>query len=91
MKRNIANRRSGIILLVVLSMLTFFSVLVAAYLVFSSQHQRSAFAIATRSTKQPNPSAMMDDALMMLIRGTGDGTGIVMRCGGQQPVQESRL
>ncbi len=74
MKRTTANRRSGIILLVVLSMLTFFSVLAAAYLVFSNQKRQSSFAIATRNIKQPNTNALMNEALMLLIRGTDDGT-----------------
>ncbi len=67
-------RRSGIILLVVLAMLTFFSVMAAAYLVFSNQNRQTSFAIATRNIKQPNTNAFMEEALMMLIRGTGDGT-----------------
>ncbi|WP_146598209.1 hypothetical protein [Novipirellula aureliae] len=64
--------KSGIILLVVLSMLTFFSLLLAAYLVFSNQSRQSAFAMASRTTHAPQPNQLLDDALMTLIRGTGD-------------------
>ena len=63
---------SGIILLVVLSMLTFFSLLVAAYLVFSNQSRATAFAIASTKTRAPEPNKMLDDAMMRLLVGTGD-------------------
>ncbi|MBB3204578.1 hypothetical protein FHS27_000342 [Rhodopirellula rubra] len=65
---------SGIILLVVLSMLTFFSLLVAAYLVFSSQSRQASFSIATRTIKEPNANALIDEALMTLIRGTANNS-----------------
>ena len=67
-------RPKGIILLVVLSMLTFFSLLIAAYLVFANQSRQASFAIANRNIKQPDPNSLLDDALMMLVRGTNDGT-----------------
>ncbi|GAA5504922.1 hypothetical protein [Novipirellula caenicola] len=63
---------SGIILLVVLSMLTFFSLLVAAYLVFSNQSRATAFAIASTKTRAPQPNKLLDDAMMRLLVGTGD-------------------
>ncbi|WP_442511202.1 hypothetical protein SH528x_002872 [Novipirellula sp. SH528] len=63
---------SGIILLVVLSMLTFFSLLVAAYLVFSNQSRATAFAIASTKTRAPEPNKILDDAMMRLLVGTGD-------------------
>tara|TARA_R110002073_G_scaffold41466_8_gene117085 strand:- start:7770 stop:13124 length:5355 start_codon:yes stop_codon:yes gene_type:complete len=65
---------SGIILLVVLSMLTFFSLLVAAYLVFSNQSRATAFAIASTKTRAPEPNKMLDDAMMRLLVGTGDNS-----------------
>lgn len=72
MKRSPSKRNSGVILLVVLSMLTFFSVLVAAFLVFSSQSRQASFAIASRNVKQSHPTSLLDEALMTLIRGTDD-------------------
>ncbi len=66
--------QAGIILLVVLSSLTFFSVLIAAYLVFSNQSRESSFAISARNIHRPNVNGIIDDALMTLIRGTDDGT-----------------
>ncbi|WP_144059798.1 hypothetical protein, partial [Rhodopirellula sallentina] len=60
----------GIILLVVLSSLTFFSVLIAAYLVFSNQSRQSSFTISARNIHRPDVNGIIDDALMTLIRGT---------------------
>ncbi|MCM2371757.1 hypothetical protein [Aporhodopirellula aestuarii] len=62
----------GIILLVVLSSLTFFSVLIAAYLVFSNQSRESSFAISVRNVHQPDVNGIIDEALMKLIRGTSN-------------------
>ena len=70
MKRKNPHRHAGVILLVVLSMLTFFSLLIVAYLVFSSRSQHAAFAIATRNIKQPDPNEILNEAIMTLIRGT---------------------
>ncbi|TWU33751.1 hypothetical protein [Novipirellula artificiosorum] len=72
MKRFQRKRRSGIILLVVLVALTFFSVLIATYLVFSNNSRQSSFAMASRNTRGPDPNALLDEALMMLVRGTDD-------------------
>ena len=67
-----AQSRSGVILLVVLSALTFFSILVAAYLVFSNQSRDASFAISQRNTRAPDVNWVMNEALMTLIRGTSD-------------------
>ncbi len=64
--------RRGIILLVVLTTLTFFSILLAAYLVFSNQSRESSFAIAARNINRADNNAILDQALMTLIRGTAD-------------------
>ncbi|EMI42575.1 hypothetical protein [Rhodopirellula sp. SWK7] len=72
MNRSPSKKPSGIILLVVLSMLTFFSLLTAAYLVFSNQSRQASFAIASRNVKQSHPTALLDEALMTLIRGTNN-------------------
>lgn len=65
-------RQSGVILLVVLGALTFFSILVATYLVFSSQSRDASFAIAQRSTRAPDVNWLMNEALMTMVRGTSD-------------------
>ncbi|TVP94105.1 MAG: hypothetical protein EA381_20660 [Planctomycetaceae bacterium] len=62
------------ILLVVLGMLTFFSILVATYLVFANQSRQSASVMASRQYRAPDVRKMMDSALMKLIRGTADPT-----------------
>lgn len=62
----------GIILLVVLTMLTFFSLLVAAYLVFSTEARIASAAISARNIKQPDPNMWLDEAMMTLVRGTAD-------------------
>lgn len=71
--RRAGQPRQAIILLVVLATLTFFSVLLAAYLVFSKQSRTSSIAIALRETNQIEPNVILDEALMTLIRGTGNG------------------
>lgn len=72
MNRSPSKNDNGIILLVVLSMLTFFSLLTAAYLAFSNQSREASFAIASRNIKQSHPTALLDEALMTLIRGTNN-------------------
>lgn len=66
--------RQGIILLIVLGSLTFFSILLATFLAFSRHSKATSVAIAKRNTQQPDSTALMNDALMMLIRGTDDGS-----------------
>ena len=70
-EKRTANRR-GVILLVVLSSLTFFSILVAAYLVFSNESRDASLALSKRSTREPDVNWIMNEALMTLVRGTDD-------------------
>tara|TARA_R110002049_G_scaffold2750_6_gene22051 strand:- start:4596 stop:10427 length:5832 start_codon:yes stop_codon:yes gene_type:complete len=70
--RSQPEQRSGIILLVVLSSLTFFSLLVAAYLVFSNQSRQSSFVMAARNARAPDVNGLLNESLMTLIRGTND-------------------
>ncbi|QDT09470.1 hypothetical protein [Planctomycetes bacterium K23_9] len=67
-----APRRSGIILLVVLTSLTFFSLLVVTYLVFSSQSRQSAFAMNIRTTRSPDVNELIEQAMLTLVRGPSD-------------------
>ncbi len=67
-----SRKQNGVILLVVLSALTFFSILVAAYLVFSNQSRDASLALAKRSTRAPDVEWIMNEALMTLVRGTDD-------------------
>ena len=64
--------RNGVILLIVLSALTFFSILVAAYLVFSNESRDASLALSKRSTREPDVNWIMNEALMTLVRGTND-------------------
>jgi len=70
--RRLSATRNGVILLIVLSALTFFSILVAAFLVFSNESRSTSFALSQSSTRTPDTDAVMEEALMTLIRGTGD-------------------
>ena len=70
-EKRMANRK-GVILLVVLSSLTFFSILVAAYLVFSNESRDASLALSKRSTREPDVNWIMNEALMTLVRGTDD-------------------
>lgn len=64
--------RPGMVLLVVLGMLTFFSILIASFLVFANQSRQSSFVIASRNVRSIDTRAVIDEALMTLIRGTDD-------------------
>ena len=70
-KRRSSNQQ-GVILLVVLGSLTFFSILVAAYLVFSNESRDASFAQSQRDIREPDVDWMMNEALMTLVRGTQD-------------------
>ena len=70
-KRN-SSSRHGVILLVVLGSLTFFSILVAAYLVFSNESRDASFARSQQEIRDPDVDWIMNEALMKLVRGTGN-------------------
>ncbi|MEC8553937.1 MAG: hypothetical protein VXZ82_02905, partial [Planctomycetota bacterium] len=64
--------RSGLILLVVLGMLALFSMLAVTYVVFASQSRSTSMALARRETRgHKSHRAIMDSAMMALVRGTG--------------------
>ncbi|MGC6443278.1 MAG: hypothetical protein ACON4H_11510, partial [Rubripirellula sp.] len=67
-----SSSRQGVILLVVLGSLTFFSILVAAYLVFSNESRDASFARSQQEIRTPDVDWMMNEALMTLVRGTED-------------------
>ncbi|MEC7680652.1 MAG: hypothetical protein VX694_15380, partial [Planctomycetota bacterium] len=68
------SHRRGVILLVVLGSLTFFSILIAAYLVFTSESRDASFALSQQEIREPDVDWMMNEALMKLVRGTDDPT-----------------
>ncbi len=66
------NRRSrdGLILLVVLSMLTLFSLLSITYVVFSSQARSASMGMARKDFRGTPPSSLLDGAVRQVLRGT---------------------
>jgi hypothetical protein len=66
--------RSGVILLVVLGSLTFFSILVATFVVFSSESRDTSFALAQQESRGIDVKWAMNESLMTLLRGTSDTT-----------------
>ncbi len=63
---------SGLILLVVLSMLAFLGVLVITYISFSSKSRRTSYGLASREFHAPDVDDLFEEALMKLVRGTDD-------------------
>ena len=66
------NRKSpgGLILLVVLSMLTLFSLLSITYVVFSSQARSSSMGMARKDFRGTPHTTLLDGALRQVLRGT---------------------
>lgn len=76
-RRQSADNRSGIVLLVVLGMLTLFSVLGVSYLVFTSRQRAAAFAIQRAEKKVVDPQPLLDDALgKLLVGATGPDSSL---------------
>jgi|GEM_PF-1792892 len=72
MNRHTPHHRPGIILLVVISSLAFFSILIATYLVYSRDASRSSHVLASRNYRTPDIKDLFDESLMMFVRGTDD-------------------
>jgi len=72
MNRHTPHHRPGIILLVVISSLAFFSILIATYLVYSRDARQSSYNLAARNYRAPEVKDLFDETLMMLVRGTDD-------------------
>ncbi len=63
---------NGVILLVVLGSLTFFSILVATFLVFSNESRDTSFALAQQESRSLDVKWAMNESLMTLLRGSSD-------------------
>lgn len=63
-------RKSGLILLVVLSMLTLFSLLAITYVVFSSQSRTSSMGMARRDHHRMQQDRLLDYSLQQVLRGS---------------------
>ncbi len=75
-QRQMANER-GLILLVVLSMLTLFSLLAISYVIFSGQSRSANFGIARRDFHGMRPGEVIDVAMKQALRGTVDNISAV--------------
>lgn len=64
--------KRGVILLVVISALAFFSILIATYLIFTRDSRQSSFVLASRTYRAPDVKDLLDESLMLLVRGTDD-------------------
>ena len=62
--------RDGIILLVVLGMLTLFSMLAVSYLVFTRRHRSAASSIANKESLAIDSEALIEDAITNLLVGS---------------------
>ncbi|GIW98770.1 MAG: hypothetical protein KatS3mg111_4272 [Pirellulaceae bacterium] len=65
-------RREGLILLVVLGMLSLFSLLAVTYVVVSSQSRAANTAMVRRDFRGTPPAKLLDSALRIALRGTTD-------------------
>ena len=66
-------RKNGLILLVVLSMLTLFSLLSITYVVFSSQNRTSSMGMARRDHHRMQQDRLLDYSLQQVLRGPKPG------------------
>ena len=72
MKTQATVRRSGLILLVVLGMLTLFSMLTITYLAYSGSSRAGSMQLARREYRGTPSPRLTDEALKQLLRGTPD-------------------
>ena len=70
-------RPRGLILLVVLSMLTLFSLLAISYVIFSGQMRSANFGIARRDFHGMKGGEVVDEAMKQILRGTSDNISAV--------------
>ncbi len=70
-------RQRGLILLIVLSMLTLFSLLAISYVVFSGQSRSANFGIARRDFHGMKGAEVIDEAMKQILRGTSGNISAV--------------
>lgn len=75
--RHYNTHRRGLILLIVLSMLTLFSLLAISYVVFSRQSRSANFGIARRDFHGMKGAEVIDEAMKQVLRGTTDNISAV--------------
>ncbi|MCA9192233.1 MAG: hypothetical protein KDB03_10735 [Planctomycetales bacterium] len=79
MGRSDPRRQAGLILLVVLGMLTLFSMLTVTYLVFASQSRISNFGMVRSDFYGTPPAKLIDIAFRQALRGTTDTSSVWWR------------
>ncbi|MEZ6151533.1 MAG: hypothetical protein R3C09_15565 [Pirellulaceae bacterium] len=75
--RHYNTRPRGLILLIVLSMLTLFSLLAISYVIFSGQSRSANFGIARRDFHGMRGGEVIDEAMKQILRGTVDNISAV--------------
>ena len=70
-------RRQGLILLIVLGMLTLFSLLAISYVVFSGQSRSANFSLARLDFHGMKEAEVIDEAMKQILRGTSDNISAV--------------
>lgn len=74
--KNTARDRDGLILLVVLGMLSLFSLLAISFMVVSSQSRASNFGRARRDFRGTPPAKLLDATIRQVLRGTQDTNSV---------------
>ncbi len=74
-------KRNALILLVVLGMLSLFSLLAVTYVVFAGQARTASLAMVKRDARGTPPEQMMDQVVRQVIRGTRDESSALYRHG----------
>lgn len=89
-----SSSRSGVLLLICVSMLTLFMMLGTAYLVVATRAREAARAMARRTLTadeaRVDHAAMLDNVLLTVVRGTAAG-GVVAAVAGAPPTFEALL
>ena len=71
------HRRSGLILLVVLSMLALFGMLSITFVVFSSQSRNASSGMARRDYRGMQPGQVLDEAMRQALRGSSNSRSAI--------------
>lgn len=71
------SRREGLILLIVLGMLSLFSLLAISFMVISSQSRTANAGRANRDFRGTAPEKLLDSAMRVALRGTTDGSSFL--------------
>ena len=76
-KRNFRRRQRGVVLLVVLSLLTLFTLLMVTFIIVSGQYRQSALSAARTSRVDASPTKLLDNATYALLRDSTDPKNVI--------------